>query len=48
MQLTYADGRREQVSSYKGLRENEARGPSIVNSIVSSARVCNLDKVSIC
>merc|ERR1712127_546372 len=34
----------ELVSSYKGLRENEARGPSIVNSIVSSARVCNLDK----
>mmetsp|Transcript_19225 Transcript_19225/g.48335 ORF Transcript_19225/g.48335 Transcript_19225/m.48335 type:complete len:1421 (+) Transcript_19225:248-4510(+) len=34
----------ELVSSYKGLRENNARGPSIVNSIVSSARVCNLDK----
>merc|ERR1719329_61882 len=34
----------ELVSSYKGLRENESRGPSIVNSIVSSARVCNLDK----
>ena len=34
----------ELVSSYKGLRENEARGPSIVNSIISSARVCNLDK----
>jgi magnesium chelatase subunit H len=34
----------ELVSSYKGLRENEARGPSIVNSIVSAARVCNLDK----
>jgi len=34
----------ELVSSYKGLRENGARGPSIVNSIISSARVCNLDK----
>lgn len=34
----------ELVSSYKGLRENEARGPSIVNSIVASARTCNLDK----
>mmetsp|Transcript_14597 Transcript_14597/g.29958 ORF Transcript_14597/g.29958 Transcript_14597/m.29958 type:complete len:1409 (+) Transcript_14597:54-4280(+) len=34
----------ELVSSYKGLRENGARGPSIVNSIVASARSCNLDK----
>ncbi len=34
----------ELVSSYKTLRENEARGPSIVNSIVASARTCNLDK----
>lgn len=34
----------ELVSSYKGLRENESRGPSIVNSIVASARTCNLDK----
>mmetsp|Transcript_38127 Transcript_38127/g.78202 ORF Transcript_38127/g.78202 Transcript_38127/m.78202 type:complete len:1412 (-) Transcript_38127:239-4474(-) len=34
----------ELVSSYKGLRENEARGPSIVNSIVSTAYTCNLDK----
>jgi magnesium chelatase subunit H len=34
----------ELVSSYKGLRENEARGPSIVNSIVTSAITCNLDK----
>jgi len=34
----------ELVSSYKGLRENEARGPSIVNSIISTARQCNLDK----
>ncbi|EKX39204.1 H subunit of Mg chelatase [Guillardia theta CCMP2712] len=34
----------ELVSSYQGLRENEARGPSIVNSIVASARTCNLDK----
>jgi magnesium chelatase subunit H len=32
------------VSSYKGLRENEVRGPSIVNSIVATARTCNLDK----
>merc|ERR1711988_1564072 len=34
----------ELVSSYKGLRENEARGPSIVNSIVAAAISCNLDK----
>jgi len=34
----------ELVSSYKGLRENEARGPSIVNSIVAAAYTCNLDK----
>jgi magnesium chelatase subunit H len=34
----------ELVSSYKGLRENAARGPSIVNSIVACARNCNLDK----
>ena len=34
----------ELVSSYKGLRENSARGPSIVNSIIASARTCNLDK----
>jgi len=34
----------ELVSSYKGLRSNEARGPSIVNSIVANAYVCNLDK----
>jgi len=34
----------ELVSSYKTLRENEARGPSIVNSIIASARTCNLDK----
>lgn len=34
----------ELVSSYKGLRENEQRGAAIVNSIVSSARTCNLDK----
>jgi len=34
----------ELVSSYKTLRENEARGPSIVNTIVASARQCNLDK----
>ncbi|CAM9406170.1 unnamed protein product [Heterosigma akashiwo] len=34
----------ELVSSYQGLRENEARGPSIVNSVVAAARQCNLDK----
>jgi magnesium chelatase subunit H len=34
----------ELVSSYKTLRDNEARGPSIVNSIVCTARTCNLDK----
>ena len=34
----------ELVSSYQTLRENEQRGAAIVNSIVSSARTCNLDK----
>jgi len=34
----------ELVSSYQGLRENEARGPSIVNSIIAAAYSCNLDK----
>ena len=34
----------ELVGSYKNLRENEQRGAAIVNSIVSSARTCNLDK----
>lgn len=34
----------ELVSSYKGLRENSQRGAAIVNSIVSAARTCNLDK----
>jgi len=34
----------ELVSSYQNLRENEQRGSAIVNSIVSSARTCNLDK----
>merc|ERR1711988_734880 len=34
----------ELVSSYQGLRENNVRGPSIVNSIVATARQCNLDK----
>lgn len=34
----------ELVSSYQGLRENEGRGPSIVNSIVAAAYSCNLDK----
>ena len=31
------------MGSYKGLRESEARGPPIVNSIVAAARQCNLD-----
>ncbi|CAB9509996.1 chelatase subunit ChlH, chloroplastic [Seminavis robusta] len=35
---------KELISSYQGLRENEARGPAIVNSIVSTAYSCNLDK----
>merc|ERR1719293_384565 len=35
---------KELISSYQGLRENEARGPAVVNSIVSTARTCNLDK----
>jgi len=34
----------ELVSSYQGLRENESRGASIVNSVVAAARQCNLDK----
>merc|ERR1711988_388679 len=34
----------ELVSSYQGLRENQQRGPAVVNSIVSAARTCNLDK----
>lgn len=34
----------ELVASYQGLRENEQRGGAIVNSIVSTARTCNLDK----
>jgi len=34
----------ELVSSYNGLRDSGARGPSIVNSIVATARQCNLDK----
>lgn len=32
------------VKSYQGLRENEQRGSSIVNSIIATARQCNLDK----
>ncbi|CAJ1405427.1 unnamed protein product [Effrenium voratum] len=32
------------VKSYQGLRENEQRGASIVNSIIATARQCNLDK----
>jgi magnesium chelatase subunit H len=34
----------ELVSSYQNLRENSQRGAAIVNSIVSAARTCNLDK----
>jgi magnesium chelatase subunit H len=34
----------ELVSSYQSLRENESRGPSIVNSIIAAAYSCNLDK----
>jgi len=34
----------ELISSYQGLRENEQRGASIVNSVIASARQCNLDK----
>ena len=32
------------MKSYQGLRENEQRGSSIVNSIIATARQCNLDK----
>jgi len=35
---------KELISSYQGLRGNEGRGPAIVNSIVSTAWTCNLDK----
>jgi len=35
---------KELISSYQGLRVNEGRGPAIVNSIVSTAWTCNLDK----
>jgi len=35
---------KELISSYQGLRENEACGPAIVNSIVSTAWTVNLDK----
>jgi magnesium chelatase subunit H len=34
----------ELVSSYQTLRDNSQRGAAIVNSIVSAARTCNLDK----
>ena len=34
----------ELVSSYNSLRESGARGSTIVNSIVATARQCNLDK----
>ena len=35
---------KELISSFQGLRANEGRGPAIVNSIVSTAYTCNLDK----
>ena len=35
---------KELISSYQGLRENEGRGPKIVNTIISTAYTCNLDK----
>jgi len=35
---------KELISSYQGLKGNLARGPAIVNSIVSTAYTCNLDK----
>merc|ERR1711957_1119303 len=35
---------KELISSYQGLRENEGRGPAIVNSIVATSYTCNLDK----
>mmetsp|Transcript_9944 Transcript_9944/g.23564 ORF Transcript_9944/g.23564 Transcript_9944/m.23564 type:complete len:1396 (-) Transcript_9944:3161-7348(-) len=35
---------KELISSFQGLRGNEGRGPAIVNSIVSTAYTCNLDK----
>ena len=35
---------KELIGSYQGLRENEGRGPAIVNSIISTAYTCNLDK----
>eukprot|EP00595_Chromulina_sp_UTEXLB2642_P001382 CAMPEP_0196762960 /NCGR_PEP_ID=MMETSP1095-20130614/3121_1 /TAXON_ID=96789 ORGANISM="Chromulina nebulosa, Strain UTEXLB2642" /NCGR_SAMPLE_ID=MMETSP1095 /ASSEMBLY_ACC=CAM_ASM_000446 /LENGTH=1356 /DNA_ID=CAMNT_0042115127 /DNA_START=206 /DNA_END=4276 /DNA_ORIENTATION=+ len=34
----------ELIKSYQSLRENSQRGAAIVNSIISSARTCNLDK----
>lgn len=34
----------ELVSSYQGLRDNGARGPSIVSAAIACARRCNLDK----
>jgi magnesium chelatase subunit H len=35
---------KELISSYQGLRENEGRGPAIVDAILSTAYTCNLDK----
>jgi magnesium chelatase subunit H len=35
---------KELISSYQGLRENEGRGPAIVDAILSTAFTCNLDK----
>ena len=32
------------MASYQGLRDNGARGPSIVSASIACARTCNLDK----
>lgn len=32
------------MASYQGLRDNGARGPSIVSAAIACARTCNLDK----
>lgn len=34
----------ELIKSYQGMRENSQRGSAIVNSIISAARTCNIDK----
>jgi magnesium chelatase subunit H len=35
---------KELISSYQGLRDNQARGPAIVDAIISTAYTVNLDK----